>query len=70
MDPILDPLRPLHNFTVETSLQYFAPLSIEARPACASDSSNEIEEGSAGTIIEEDDLRAFVNSAKWKIGQS
>lgn len=56
IDPILDQLSPLHNFTVETQIQYFSPLTFEP-----------VEEN--GTrVVEEDQLKAFVNSAEWNLG--
>ncbi|GAA6027393.1 hypothetical protein JCM8097_007824 [Rhodosporidiobolus ruineniae] len=55
--PFLSSLSPLHNFTVETQVQYFAPLAIELHE----------EEEKAGAYVEEDDLRAFVNNAEWNL---
>jgi phosphatidylinositol glycan class S len=49
----------LHNFTFETQIQYFSPLAIELHR----------DEG-AGTLVEENDLRAFVNNADWNLGES
>ncbi|KAL8292624.1 hypothetical protein RQP46_001236 [Phenoliferia psychrophenolica] len=56
--PLLTSLAPLHIFTIETRIQYFAPLSINVAPA-ANDAN--------GTVVDEADLRAFVNSAEWNI---
>ncbi|POY74888.1 hypothetical protein BMF94_2161 [Rhodotorula taiwanensis] len=55
--PLLDSLAPLHNFTVETQVQYFAPLAIEVHRA----------DGQEGTYVDEADLRAFVNNAEWNL---
>ncbi|CDR44852.1 RHTO0S10e01794g1_1 [Rhodotorula toruloides] len=54
--PLLKTLAPLHNFTFETQIQYFSPLAIELHR----------DEG-AGTLVEENDLRAFVNNADWNL---
>lgn len=58
--PLLDSLAPLHNFTVETQVQYFAPLAIEVHRA----------DGQEGTYVDEADLRAFVNNAEWNLGEA
>ncbi|GAA6012999.1 hypothetical protein JCM10207_008408 [Rhodosporidiobolus poonsookiae] len=55
--PFLSSLAPLHNFTLESQVQYFAPLAIEQ---------HENEDGE-GTYVVEDDLRAFINSAEWNL---
>ncbi|GAA5829118.1 hypothetical protein JCM5353_005291 [Sporobolomyces roseus] len=55
--PILSSLSPLHNFTIESQIQYFAPLSI-----------NLVEpESGNGRNVKEDDVRAFVNNAEWNL---
>lgn len=56
--PFLSSFSPLHNFTIESQVQYFAPLSVELHE----------DEEKQGTYVEEDDLRAFVNSAEWNLG--
>ncbi|GAA5943865.1 hypothetical protein JCM1841_004225 [Sporobolomyces salmonicolor] len=55
--PLLASLSPLHNFTIESQVQYFAPLAINL---------HEPEVG-RGTLIEEEDVRAFVNNAEWNL---
>ncbi|GAA5907864.1 hypothetical protein JCM5296_005805 [Sporobolomyces johnsonii] len=55
--PLLSSLSPLHNFTIESQVQYFAPLAINL---------HEPEVGQ-GTFIEEEDVRAFVNNAEWNL---
>ena len=49
-------MKELHRFDVESQIQYFAPLAVQRTLA----------EG--GAIIEEDQLKAFVNSADWNLG--
>ncbi|ORY92751.1 phosphatidylinositol-glycan biosynthesis class S protein-domain-containing protein [Leucosporidium creatinivorum] len=56
--PLLSSLAPLHTFEIETQIQYFAPLSIN------------LGKDDDGIIIQEDDLRAFVNSADWNLPTS
>ncbi|GAA5860984.1 hypothetical protein JCM8547_007997 [Rhodosporidiobolus lusitaniae] len=58
--PFLSSLSPLHNFTLESQVQYFAPLSVDL---------HEWEE-MEGTLVEENDLRAFVNNAEWNLASS
>ncbi|GAA5909268.1 hypothetical protein JCM8208_005627 [Rhodotorula glutinis] len=55
--PLLSSLSPLHTFTVETQVQYFAPLAVPVHH----------EEGREGAHVEEHDLRAFVNNAQWNL---
>jgi hypothetical protein len=57
--PLLFALRPLHNFTVETQVQYFSPLAFE--PAASDD---------GGWTVSQDQLKTFVNSAEWSLCQS
>ncbi|GAA5989718.1 hypothetical protein JCM10908_000606 [Rhodotorula pacifica] len=58
--PLLASLAPIHNFTVETQVQYFAPLAVELHHM----------DGEQGTYVEEADLRAFVNNAEWNLATS
>ncbi|KAK4691561.1 GPI-anchor transamidase subunit S, partial [Phenoliferia sp. Uapishka_3] len=58
LKPLLTSLEPLHEFNIETRIQYFAPLSVNI---------NDAEDGN-GKVVEEGELRAFVNSAEWNIG--
>ncbi|GAA5906018.1 hypothetical protein JCM6882_003537 [Rhodosporidiobolus microsporus] len=55
--PFLSSLSPLHNFTIESQVQYFAPLAVNLHE----------EDEKEGAYVEEDDLRAFVNSAEWNL---
>ncbi|SCZ99514.1 BZ3500_MvSof-1268-A1-R1_Chr3-1g06053 [Microbotryum saponariae] len=59
VEPLLSALEPLHNFTIDTSIQYFAPLTLPVQTI----------EGEGSWIVE-DDLRAFVNNADWKLPTS
>lgn len=52
----MESLAPVHNFSIESSIKYYAPLSIAIA-----------KEDPGGSVIEEDDLRAFVNSADWNL---
>lgn len=58
--PLLGSLAPLHNFTIETQAQYFAPLAVELH--------HKYDE--AGAYVDEADLKAFVNNAEWNLGAS
>ena len=59
MAPLLASLGPVHEFTVETQVQYFAPLAVELHR----------KDGEEGTYVDEADLRAFVNNAEWNLGE-
>lgn len=56
ISPLLNSLSKLHRFDVETQIQYFAPLLVERHVTAE------------GAIIDEDQLKAFVNSAEWNLG--
>lgn len=58
--PLLQSLRDLHSFDVETQVQYYSPLLVERTPA----------DGQSGSVIEEDQLKAFVNSADWNLASA
>ncbi|KAF7426157.1 GPI transamidase component [Pleurotus ostreatus] len=49
--PLLDQLSLLHNFTIESQVQYHAPLAFKPRP----------------TRLSSEDLSVFVNSAEWSL---
>lgn len=55
--PLLASLAPVHEFTVETQVQYFAPLAVELHR----------KDGDEGAYVDEADLRAFVNNAEWNL---
>lgn len=57
--PLLASLAPVHEFTVETQVQYFAPLAVELHR----------KDGDEGAYVDEADLRAFVNNAEWNLGE-
>lgn len=57
IQPLLSSLSDAHEFDVDTSIQYFAPLAIPV----ARDTDT------GGTIVQESDLRAFVNNAEWNM---
>jgi GPI-anchor transamidase subunit S len=57
--PILDRVSQLHNFTVESQVQFHAPLAFKVR---------ELENGHRGLSYE--DLTVFVNSAEWTLSSS
>lgn len=55
--PLVRSLKDIHHFDVETQVQYYAPLAIERTMT------------DEGAIIEEDQVKAFVNSADWNLGR-
>ncbi|KAG9054408.1 GPI transamidase component [Serendipita sp. 407] len=57
--PTLDLLSSLHNFTIESQVQYYAPLAFEPPKRQKSDGSY--------YALGEDELKIFVNSAEWTL---
>ncbi|KIM46880.1 hypothetical protein M413DRAFT_16477 [Hebeloma cylindrosporum] len=58
--PILSRLSPLHNFTIESQVQFHAPLAFSPYPL----------EGDHSYGIKPSDLTVFVNSAEWTLSSS
>lgn len=61
MTPLFRELSVLHNFTIETQVQYHAPLAFSPHE-------NELENGSKEYRLDQDQLKTFVNSAEWSLG--
>ncbi|KAG8770364.1 GPI transamidase component [Ceratobasidium sp. 428] len=57
LQPTMDELGVLHNFTLESQVQFYAPLTTE--PAAVQD----------GYALDQDQLKIFVNSAEWTLCQ-
>ncbi|KAF8306032.1 hypothetical protein DL93DRAFT_281068 [Clavulina sp. PMI_390] len=62
LQPTLQELRVLHNFTIESHVQYHAPLAFDLLPTG--------EEDSPVFELGEDHLKTFVNSAEWTLSSS
>lgn len=62
--PTLKTFDRLHTFDIETHTQYYAPLTEEVQQR--HDHSKGTDEK---TILSSEDLKAFVNSAQWSLGQ-
>ncbi|KAG8771945.1 GPI transamidase component [Ceratobasidium sp. 428] len=58
LQPTMDELGVLHNFTLESQVQFYAPLTTE--PAAVQD----------GYALDQDQLKIFVNSAEWTLSSS
>ncbi|CUA73717.1 GPI transamidase component PIG-S homolog [Schizosaccharomyces pombe 972h-] [Rhizoctonia solani] len=58
LQPTLDELNILHNFTIESQVQFYAPLTTE--PTEAQD----------GYTLDQEQLTIFVNSAEWTLSSS
>ena len=56
IQPVMDRLSDLHNFTVESQVQYFAPLAFEPVPL-----------GNDEYGLTQEQLSVFVNSAEWTL---
>ena len=59
LSPILDRLSVLHNFTIESQVQYHGPLAFEPRELPVAE---KIQYG-----LMPEDLTVFVNSAQWTL---
>lgn len=57
IEPTLRQLSQLHNFTIESQVQYHAPLAFEPQ------------EVADGFRVDAEDLKVFVNSAEWTLGK-
>jgi phosphatidylinositol glycan class S len=57
----MNELSVLHNFTIESQVQYHAPLAYELSSVNSSENQMEYELGP-------DQLKTFVNSAEWTLG--
>ncbi|KAL1948973.1 hypothetical protein VTO73DRAFT_10779 [Trametes versicolor] len=60
--PLLKKLSDLHNFTIESQVQYHAPLAFQPRPLQ--------HEGQHVHGLTQEDLTVFVNSAEWTLSSS
>ncbi|KAG8698359.1 GPI transamidase component [Ceratobasidium sp. 394] len=58
LKPTLDELSALHNFTVESQVQFYAPLTADATA---------VQDGYA---LDQEQLKIFVNSAEWTLSSS
>lgn len=55
IQPLLDALKSLHNFTIESQVQYYAPLEFDL---------------TSSDGLSHEDLTVFVNSAEWSLSSS
>ncbi|KAB5593867.1 GPI transamidase component PIG-S [Ceratobasidium theobromae] len=58
LKPTLDELNILHNFTIESQVQFYAPLATEPSP------------NQDGYALNQEQLKIFVNSAEWSLSSS
>jgi hypothetical protein len=61
ISPILKQTSELHNFTIESKIQFYAPLAFE--PLVTSNG-EEVTHG-----LTQENLKVFVNSAEWTLGE-
>ncbi|KAH9823408.1 phosphatidylinositol-glycan biosynthesis class S protein [Melampsora americana] len=66
LSPILTNLSPLHNFTFETQILHYSPLTSQPTELHQM-SDHPKKEHQKLFIIEEDDLKAFINEADWSL---
>ncbi|RPD69443.1 hypothetical protein L226DRAFT_515770 [Lentinus tigrinus ALCF2SS1-7] len=60
--PVLDKLSVLHNFTIESQVQFHAPLAFNTQPIQHEDSE--------AHALTHEDLTVFINSAEWTLSSS
>lgn len=63
LSPTLRKLNVLHNFTIESQVQFHAPLAFEPHPIPGPDATPQ------EFVIGADNLKVFVNSAEWTLGK-
>ena len=63
LSPVLSQLSSLHNFTIESQVQFHAPLAFD--PPQSLSANNEPQ-----YILGEEELKIFINSADWTLCQS
>ncbi|KAH7091884.1 phosphatidylinositol-glycan biosynthesis class S protein-domain-containing protein [Auriculariales sp. MPI-PUGE-AT-0066] len=63
LEPTLKQLRSLHEFEIETQVQYFAPLGFESERRAD-------DEGQQFHALSSEELKVFVNSAEWSLASS
>jgi len=68
MQSALEQLRPLYNFTIESQVQFYGPLTFEPpkRSGGIKDNGDEVEYWVLGT----DELQMFINSEEWTLSSS
>jgi GPI-anchor transamidase subunit S len=62
LSSVLSQLSTLHNFTVESQVQFHAPLAFD--PPRSLSANNELQH-----ILGDEELKMFINSADWTLGQ-
>ncbi|KAI0631265.1 phosphatidylinositol-glycan biosynthesis class S protein-domain-containing protein [Trametes polyzona] len=62
LGPLLEKLSDLHNFTIESQVQYHAPLAFQPRPVD--------NDGHQVHGLTQEDLTVFINSAEWTLSSS
>lgn len=62
--PLLRDLEQVHSFDVRSDVRYFAPLAFEPTRKSGGEGGGEM------VVIEEEQLKAFVNDADWNLGAS
>lgn len=63
LSPVLTQLSILHNFTIESQVQFHAPLAFEPPQSLS-------EHGGVQHLLGEEELKMFINSADWTLGRS
>lgn len=61
LSPTLDQLSVVHNFSIETQVQYHAPLAFQPTLLAGAENSAQ--------GLDPDQLKTFVNSAEWTLGK-
>ncbi|KAF9519341.1 hypothetical protein BS47DRAFT_1337102, partial [Hydnum rufescens UP504] len=66
LTPTLTELSIVHNFTIESQVQYHAPLAFEPSPGSRTVADSEWK----GYELDQDELKTFINSAEWTLASS
>ncbi|KIJ36741.1 hypothetical protein M422DRAFT_179013, partial [Sphaerobolus stellatus SS14] len=61
ISPVLSQLNLLYNFTVESQIQFHAPLAFDPLEIVTS-------KGDKSYVLGEEELKVFINSAEWTLG--
>ncbi|MBW0531755.1 hypothetical protein O181_071470 [Austropuccinia psidii MF-1] len=65
LEELLASLAPLHNFTCQTQILHHSPLAFEPTVV-----NNQISGNQTVHVVEENDLKAFINDADWNLASS
>lgn len=68
MRPILDVLRPIHNFTIDTQVQLYATPGVQKKSDNQDVNDENVQQ--QRKMLEKEDLASFINAAEWPLSPS